>query len=98
MTLVATQGLWLPNPPLFLNNPAFSTGLLIDATGELVAFVGRVWNKDRASKDITKVGFRFGTGICLDQYRADPQQLADTLAVNIFWNAAQHFTASIALS
>lgn len=38
-----------------------ATALLIDATGEKVAFCGRVFNKDRSSKNIHAVGFRFGT-------------------------------------
>jgi hypothetical protein len=41
--------------------PSFSTAT-IDATGEQVAFVGPVWFKERTgTKDIRKVGFRFGT-------------------------------------
>lgn len=50
-------------PPLavFASPPAFdSATLLIDATGEKIALMGRVWNKDRATKNITRVGFRFG--------------------------------------
>ena len=62
MTLqtIPGEGLWIPEPPRFVFNFGFSN-MLIDATGEKVAFIGRVWNKDRGSKDITKVGFRFGT-------------------------------------
>jgi hypothetical protein len=37
------------------------TSTVIDATGEKIAFLGQVWNKDRATKNLTKVGFRFGT-------------------------------------
>lgn len=49
----------MPYPPSALISPGFTSNL-IDATGEKVAMVGRVWNKDRTSKNITKVGFRFG--------------------------------------
>lgn len=55
---IAGQGLWMPAPPL--HREALSGGMLIDATGEKAAFSGRVFNKDRTSKNITKVGFRFG--------------------------------------
>lgn len=56
------DGLWLPAiPRIAIGAPSF-TSMLIDATGEKAAFCGRVFRKDRAaSKDITKVGFRFGT-------------------------------------
>lgn len=59
-TSVAVQGLWMPRP--FEGAPAasFVSGL-IDATGEKFAWIGRVWNKDRATKSIRKVHFCFGT-------------------------------------
>jgi hypothetical protein len=60
MTLVATQGLWMPGIPPLRDVPQLQAGT-IDATGEKFAFIGRVWNKDRASKTIERVGFRFGT-------------------------------------
>lgn len=55
-------GFGLVAPPLnyVSSTPAF-TSLLIDATGEKVGFVGRVWNKDHATKTIDKVHFLFGT-------------------------------------
>lgn len=34
---------------------------IVDATGEKMAFIGQVWNADRATKNITKVGFRFAS-------------------------------------
>jgi hypothetical protein len=41
--------------------PAFANGLLIDATGEIIAMVGRVWFPGRTgTKNIERVGFRFG--------------------------------------
>jgi hypothetical protein len=41
---------------------SISAALLIDATGEKAAFQGPVqWNDNSTSKDITKVGIRFGT-------------------------------------
>lgn len=55
------EGLWIPRPLPVNIGPSFSAGLTIDATGEKAAFVGRVWNKDRATKSISRVGFRFGT-------------------------------------
>lgn len=55
---IAGQGLWMPEPLTI--NTAVTNNLLIDATGEKAAFCGHVWNKDRGSKNITKVGFRFG--------------------------------------
>ena len=51
--------------PLLNRFPASITentsALMIDATGEKIAFVGQVFNKSRATKSITKVGFKFGT-------------------------------------
>jgi hypothetical protein len=50
--------MWVPG---FDYLPAsLATSGVIDATGEKVAMIGPVYNKDRASKDITKVGIRFG--------------------------------------
>jgi hypothetical protein len=43
-----------------LGNYGYSTGLLIDATGEKIAMIGRFWNASRSAKSIRKVGFRFG--------------------------------------
>ena len=63
MAYVATQGIFVPEPyewTLVAPGLAYSAGGLIDATGEKIAFIGRVWNKDRASKNISKVGIRFG--------------------------------------
>jgi hypothetical protein len=53
-------GLWWPAPPAINFAPGFNSAFVIDATGEKIAFMGRVWNKDRVTKNITKVGFRFG--------------------------------------
>lgn len=51
-----------PPLPAFASPPATEGAtLLIDATGEKVAMMGRVWNKDRVTKNITRVGFRFAT-------------------------------------
>lgn len=58
MALVSVAGLVLP--PQFLVGLTNISTALIDATGEKIAMIGRVWNKDRASKSIRKVGF--GTG------------------------------------
>jgi len=61
MTLVSTTGLWLPER---ITNGAAITGSVLGpivATGDKIAFCGRVWTPNRGSKNITKVGFRFGT-------------------------------------
>jgi len=57
------SGVCLPTVPqnrLFAFPPAFSTNPLIDADGEKVAIIGRVWNKDGAAKTLVDVGFRWG--------------------------------------
>jgi hypothetical protein len=59
VTLRSTSGIWMPFPPTALAVPTF-VSQVIDATGEKIAMIGRVWNKDRTSKNITKVGFRWG--------------------------------------
>lgn len=55
------KGILAPAPPLAFGN--FSpNSALIDATGEKVAMMGRVfWQGRSGTKDIRKVGFRFGT-------------------------------------
>ena len=62
MTLqtIPGKGFWLPNKPHISRSPTFSSSA-IDLTGEKVAWVGRVFNKDRATKSIRKVHFLFGT-------------------------------------
>jgi len=40
---------------------SYSNILLIDATGEKLAMIGRFWNASRSAKSIRKIGFRFGT-------------------------------------
>ena len=55
------QGPYLPEFPFQQPQPSLSTTLLIDATGEQVAFSGPVWFPNRSgTKDIERVGFRFG--------------------------------------
>jgi hypothetical protein len=65
MTLQAIVGggLWLPRPGWDIHSGTAPSQVasVIDATGEKCAWSGRVWNKDRATKDITKVGFLCGT-------------------------------------
>jgi hypothetical protein len=63
MAFVACQGVWMPERPLLFaqNPPTNADSTVVDATGEKLAFIGRVWNKDRATKDIRHVGFQFGT-------------------------------------
>ncbi len=62
MQTIPGGGMWIP--PLHRHQgadfPAFGS-VLMDATAEKIAFVGRVFNKDRATKNISKVGFRPGT-------------------------------------
>jgi len=58
------RGVWLGADPLMgslPNNGVFSTSTL-NATGQKMAFVGRVWWAGRSgTKAIRRVGFRFGT-------------------------------------
>ena len=60
MQLIPGEGALIPAMPRFSSSPSFATTLLIDATGEKVAFIGHVWNKARATKSIRKVGILFG--------------------------------------
>lgn len=53
-------GLQVPDWWLDTGTPAFGSALLIDATGEKAAMVGRVHIPGGGSKNISKVGFRFG--------------------------------------
>ena len=57
---IAGRGMYLPGPPFVGVSPTFGTTLILDASGEKAAFVGRFFHKDGASKNIAKVGFRFG--------------------------------------
>jgi hypothetical protein len=59
LAYVPVSGVFYPDPPPLTTGA--TTSSVIDATGEKIAWIGRVWNKDRASKSIRKVGFRFGT-------------------------------------
>jgi hypothetical protein len=58
------QGPFLPAIPNYTFGNTGSminrTSTVIDATGEKIALIGRHFNKDRATKDITKVGIVFG--------------------------------------
>ncbi len=60
MSLVSAPGIMMPSIPFLGVNIAY-VAMLIDATGEKAAFMGQVWTPNRGSKDITRVGFRFGT-------------------------------------
>lgn len=59
MAFVEVTGLWLPER---LPNvaTAFTTVQALAATGDKVAYCGRVWTPNRGSKNITTLGFRFG--------------------------------------
>lgn len=60
-TLAGVSVPWGVLPPSVAVAPAFSTALVIDATGEKVGFSGRVWFAARTgTKAIRKIGFRFG--------------------------------------
>lgn len=61
LTVLPGRGNWFPAPPPIGLAPAFSTGLVIDATGEKLAFNGQVWFPARTgTKDIRRVQFRLG--------------------------------------
>jgi hypothetical protein len=61
MAYQAVRGMWMPEPPaIFGATPAF-TSQTIAATGNKLAFSGRVITPNRGSKNITKVGFLTGT-------------------------------------
>lgn len=53
-------GIWVPTWERLAIANAYATTLLIDATGEKIAFCGRVQIPGHASKDIQTIGFRFG--------------------------------------
>lgn len=62
MTLIRTWRMMYPDYGQI--NPAASTliaTLIIDATGEKAAYIGRVYSHDRTTKAIRKVGFRLST-------------------------------------
>lgn len=64
MTLqnIAGAGLWIPRPNLApVSALASISGVSIISanTSAKMAFCGRVWNKDHATKNIQKIGFRF---------------------------------------
>jgi hypothetical protein len=63
MQTIPGRGMLVPAPQWLIagNLPAFNVSAIIDATGEKAGMCGRVWNKDRSSKTINKVHFRFGT-------------------------------------
>lgn len=55
------SGLWVPDVPgIVFPYATFSADLLIDATGEKIAFCGRVYFDTVGPKAITRVGFLFG--------------------------------------
>lgn len=65
-TQLPNTGPYLPSIPDGVKgataSPGFTSTLLIDATGEKIAFCGRVWWPNRqATRNIRRVGFLFGT-------------------------------------
>jgi hypothetical protein len=55
------RGLWLPEILRIGFAPNYSGALLIDASGEKAAMVGRFFHKSGTAKNISGVGFRFGS-------------------------------------
>lgn len=100
MALQATQGVYMPNLLAISNAAQLSTGtgVQIDASGEKFAWIGRVWNKDRASKNITKVGFRLGTcsGIASNTLTVSLQNVDTTTGPPYQPDGTQDQTATIA--
>lgn len=61
MTDFGGIGPWWPFIPTMTLTPSLASLLVIDATGEKAAMVGRVWFPEgTGSKNISRVGFRFG--------------------------------------
>lgn len=61
LTLFGGQGLWSQNIQGFKLGPPEFNAAVIDATGEKVAWIGRVRRPDGAGGDIRRVQFMFGT-------------------------------------
>jgi hypothetical protein len=56
------RGFYWPEPlPQWLLGPTLASTALLDATGEKVAHLGRVWTPDGGTKLLRTVGFPFGT-------------------------------------
>lgn len=59
--LLSAGGYLFPDPPFFGSVPS-ANAMTIDATGEEACFIGRAQFQERTgTKDIERVGFRFGT-------------------------------------
>ena len=93
-------GLMLPHRPNIVMSGGFITNTLIDATGEKAAFVGRVFRKDRAGGDITKIGFRPGTVVSAggSQIRVSLQTVSATAGPPGVPDETQDQTVDILLS
>jgi hypothetical protein len=61
MQTIAGVGMTCPEFPYIAANTFAFSSALMDAGTEKVAFVGTVFTKDHAAKNITKIGFRPGT-------------------------------------
>jgi hypothetical protein len=61
MQTIAGVGMTCPEFPYIAANTFTFSNALMDASTEKVAFIGTVFTKDHAAKNITKVGFRPGT-------------------------------------
>lgn len=93
-------GAMLPPRPNLATSSSFMTSSLIDATGEKVAFVGRVFRKDRTGGDITKIGFRPGTVVSAagSQIRVSLQNVSATAGPPGVPDETQDQTVDILLS
>jgi hypothetical protein len=57
---LAGMGFYHPYVPPIGWPPGYQTTTTFAATGDKVAFMGRYWNKDHATKNIRRICFRFG--------------------------------------
>lgn len=61
MAYTKIPGLWIQPVPFLTQPPNLTVTAMGASTSNKLAYVGRMWNKDQASKNITKVGYRLGT-------------------------------------
>ena len=61
LTQFTGPGFLYPRYPLLTTAPGFDSTLLMDASTDSAAMIGRVWTPNRGSKSIRKIGFLFGT-------------------------------------
>lgn len=98
MPYVRTTGLWFPERYTTNGVAAFANIGPIVATGDKVGFIGRVWTPDRGSKNISKVGFRFGSALVKAGGSALTLSLQDVDLANgppYRWDGTQDQTVAI---